>query len=101
MSKRLIQRQQVIDCGTETCGKCRKRLDSWCRHFGVQLQYADMRGRTVLLRCVACKETETKKPMDIETRKHNGKTFPEFCREAIREFDGNAKTAKAKSRPNS
>jgi hypothetical protein len=65
MSKRLIQRQQVIDCGAETCGKCeqkhvagRRRYD-WCLFFEASLR-RDRGDR--LVRCYQCKNAEVKKP---------------------------------------
>jgi hypothetical protein len=66
--KRLIQRQQVINCGAETCGRCRfiDRINDTCRFFQEDIQCMHVKlaagVRVRWLRCYQCKNAEVRKP---------------------------------------
>ena len=59
--KRLIRRQQVIDCGAETCGKCRFRHvdNGYWRCWFWDYEHLENHGRKVF-RCYQCKNAEVK-----------------------------------------
>jgi hypothetical protein len=66
--KRLIHREQVIDCGATTCGKCPHRHEDngrgtcWFFDFEpLQFFYLKLAGRMLWFRCDACKDAEVKK----------------------------------------
>jgi hypothetical protein len=62
--KRLIQRQQVIDCGEDTCGRCKMRKHDTCLFFGAGLLPV-IRCVTLIvgwIRCYQCKNAEVRKP---------------------------------------
>jgi hypothetical protein len=58
MSKRLIQRQQVINCGEESCDECSERAVFWCKLWGGYLDYDGAEFK----RLDQCKNAEVKKP---------------------------------------
>jgi hypothetical protein len=62
MSKLLIQRQQVIDCGAETCGKCKQLQYGVCAIWREPIRQELRAGKEINLRCYKCKNAEVRKP---------------------------------------
>ena len=55
MSRRLVKRLQVINCGDHYCGRCKQRSDNgltWCEFFNEALTW-DGRGFPRLFVCMA------------------------------------------------
>ena len=67
--KRLIVRQQVIDCGAETCGKCKMRNCDFCEYWDEWLTSMEHRGRVLRQRCYHCKNAEVRDKCEASTHR--------------------------------
>jgi hypothetical protein len=63
MSRRLIIRQQVIDCGEYTCGRCEFRSEhGLCMFWDVELRRFVAHGRAAWERNQLCKNADATPP---------------------------------------